>query len=167
MSNEVSVFNRFPRLFPTVFEKDFLSGGIFDEFEKMFSNPKLRQISVYPTDIYNEYVDGKVISTVIEIACAGLQKEQCSVQIENDTLIVELGIQLDVPADEKDKKEPVVQRKYIQNQIAGRSSSISWRLSDNVDKNNIKVKYQDGILQIKLPTLITKEQPKSKYLAIE
>ena len=167
MSNEVSVFNRFPRLFPTVFEKDFLSGGIFDEFEKMFSNPKLRQISVYPTDIYNEYIDDKVISTVIEIACAGLQKEQCSVQIENDTLIVELGIQLDVPADEKDKKEESkIQRKYIQNQIAGRSSSISWRLSDNVDKNNIKVKYQDGILQIKLP-MLTKEEPKSKYLAIE
>lgn len=166
MSNEVSVFNRFPRLFPTVFEKDFLSGGIFDEFEKMFSNPKLRQISVYPTDIYNEYVDDKVISTVIEIACAGLQKEQCSVQIENDTLIVELGIQLDAKADDKDTKEPAIQRKYIQNQIAGRSSSISWRLSDNIDKNNIKVKYQDGILQIKLP-MLTKEEPKSKYLAIE
>lgn len=167
MSNEVSVFNRFPRLFPTVFEKDFLSGGIFDEFEKMFSNPKLRQISVYPTDIYNEYVDDKVISTVIEIACAGLQKEQCRVQIENDTLIVELGIQLDAKADDKDTKEPAIQRKYIQNQIAGRSSSISWRLSDNVDKNNIKVKYQDGILQIKLPMLTVKEEPKSKYLAIE
>lgn len=167
MSNELSVFNRFPRLFPTVFEKDFLSGGIFDEVEKMFSNPKLRQLSVYPTDIYNEYVDNKVISTVIEIACAGMSKEQFNIEIKDDTLLVETGLDVvDLPETEEDKKKPKVQRKYIQNQIAGRSSSMSWRLSDNVDKNNIKVKYTDGILQIKLP-MLTKEEPKSKVIEIE
>lgn len=166
MSNEVSVFNRLPRLFPTVFEKDFLSGGIFDEIEKMFSNPKLRQLSVYPTDIYNEYVDDKVISTVIEIACAGMSKDQFKVEVKDDTLVVETGLNADLQETEEDKKEQHIQRKYIQNQIAGRSSSMSWRLSDNVDKTNIKVKYVDGILQIKLP-MLTKEEPKSTIITIE
>ena len=166
MSNEVTIFDRLPRLIPTMFEKDFLSGGIFDEFEKMFSNPKMRQISVYPTDIYNEYQDDKIINTVIEIACAGMTKQQFNVEIKEDQLIVDLGLIADEQETEEDKKKPVIKRKYIQNQIAGRSSHISWRLSDNVDKNNIKVKYSDGILQIKLP-MLAKEEPKSKVIEIE
>lgn len=166
MSNEMSLFKRLPSLFPTAFENDFLSGGIFDELEKVFSNSKMRQISVYPTDIYNEYQGDKLIDTVIEIACAGMTKKHFNVEIKEDQLIVELGLIADEQETEEDKKKPVIKRKYIQNQIAGRTSHISWRLSDNVDKNNIKVKYIDGILQIKLP-IIEKTEPKSKVIEIE
>ena len=53
MQNTIKLFDRFPSIFPTAFENTFLSGSIFDEFDKVFNSQKLKQMSVYPTDIYN------------------------------------------------------------------------------------------------------------------
>ena len=44
-----------------------------------------------------------------------------------------------------------IERKYIQKQIAERTASMSWTLSNKIDKKNIDVKYIDGVLKITCP----------------
>jgi HSP20 family molecular chaperone IbpA len=175
MKNMLTVFDRMPSIFPTAFESNFLSANLFDEVDKIFNCQKLRQMSVYPTDIYTLMQDDEAIATVIEIACAGISRDRCEVKLDENKLFVNIGFILEtghepvsepVKEEKQSKKskaketktEPVVEcteakieRKYIQKQIAERTASMSWTLSNKIDKKNIDVKYVDGVLKITCP----------------
>lgn len=154
MQNTIKLFDRFPSIFPTAFENTFLSGSIFDEFDKVFNSQKLKQMSVYPTDIYNVKDENEqVIATVIEMAMAGIDKDNCSINIENNELILNIGnvISDANKSDEEDTSENKFTKEYIQKQISGRSAVMRWTLGNKIDKDNISVKYKNGILKITLP----------------
>jgi HSP20 family molecular chaperone IbpA len=80
----------FPHYFPPLLKTHFYLGSIFNDFEKVFGSAKLKQLYVYPTDIYNELKDGKVISTVIAIALAGVNKDSVKVTVSDDKLHVDV-----------------------------------------------------------------------------
>jgi HSP20 family molecular chaperone IbpA len=164
-NNTLPLFDRIPQLFPTPFEQTLMSGNIFDEFTKMFNSQKLRQMTVYPTDIYNEIINDKVIATVIEVAIAGVKKEHCSIKLEGNKLQVAIGVEKsentieEIPEKKKSKKtaelveEPVIIKDYIQQQISERTAYINWTISNRVEKDKIEVSCTDGILKIRLPLL--------------
>lgn len=154
MQNTIKLFDRFPTIFPTAFEDTFISGSIFDEFDKVFNSQKLKQLSVYPTDIYTRInEDGIAFETVIEIAVAGIKKENCEVELDNNVLIVNIG-----NASNKEEKDTVQtelseKREYIQKQIATRTMIMRWSLGNKIDKEQISVQCKNGILTIVLPYL--------------
>jgi HSP20 family molecular chaperone IbpA len=141
MKNTMPLFDRIPSIFPTTLVDSLTSSFIFDELDAFFANPKLRV--VYPVDIYNVVSESeKVISTVIEIAVAGVPKDACTVKIEENKLLVQIG---------KSEQEEAKNKKMIQKQISKRTANMSWILNDKVDKKQISVQYVDGILKINLP----------------
>lgn len=155
MQKTIKLFDRFPTIFPTAFENTFLSGNLFDEFDKVFNSQKLKQMSVYPTDIYNlKDESDNVIATVIEMAMAGVDKNNCIIKIENNELILNINT-----ASDKKEDESKLKKQYIQQQIATRSAVMRWTLGNKIDKDNISVKYIDGILKIILPFIPTIEKP--------
>lgn len=162
MKNTIKLFDRFPSIFPTAFENTFLSGTLFDEFDKVFNSQKLKQMSVYPTDIYNVKDENEqVIATVIEMAMAGIDKDNCSINIENNELILNIGnmIRDTDKSDEEDITENKFTKEYIQKQISERSAVMRWTLGNKIDKDNISVKYKNGILKITLPFVHFLENP--------
>ncbi len=165
----LKLFDRVPTVFPTAFEETFLSGNLFAEFDKVFNSQKLRQMSVYPTDIYNLLEGEEVTATIIEIACAGITRNKCKVELNENKLIVDIGIEcaeddnVNEPVEKATKKskktEPVteetvnvkIEKQYIQKQIAERQAHMQWTISNKIDKKNIDVKYEDGVLKITCP----------------
>lgn len=156
--NELSIFNRFPTLFPTNFEKDF--DDIFSGFEKSFA----RNTFTYPCDVYDKMKGDKKISTVIEIAAAGFKKEDCKISVKGDVLTLKLGKQNDAPETAQDGDG--ITRKYLSKKIANRTAMFSWTLAQNIDIKKIGVKYEDGILKIELP-IIQPDEPEEKFIEIE
>lgn len=152
MNNELTVFDRFPSLLPTQFEKT-IPSSIFDVFDSLFNTSELRKMTVYPTDIYELYEKDKPVATVIEIATAGINKENCKVRIDGNKLFVDIdnSAKIEEPMEKENKR-------WIQKQIAKRSASMSWTIGNNIDKKKVEVKYTDGVFKITLPYNKTKEK---------
>jgi HSP20 family molecular chaperone IbpA len=142
----------FPHYFPQLLKTHFYLGSLFNDIEKVFGSAKLKQLYVYPTDIYNELKDGKVISTVIAIALAGINKDSVKVTVNDDKLHV------DILNEIKEGAQGEITRQYIQSQLALRNAHMTWSLNKNVNKENISVEYKDGILSITLPIIEEKEK---------
>lgn len=141
-----------PHYFPLLLKTHFYLGSIFNDIEKVFGSAKLKQLYVYPTDIYNELKDGKVISTVIAIALAGVNKDSVKVTVSDDKLHV------DVLNDVKEEPVGEITREYIQSQMALRNAHMAWTLNKSVVQEKISVEFKDGILRITLPIIEEKEK---------
>lgn len=164
MRNTLTLFDRIPQLFPTTFENTLMSGSLFDEFDKIFNSQKLRQMTVYPTDIYNEIKDDKIIALCIEVAIAGVKKEHCQIKLEGNKLQVAIGIIPETETTEKTDEVKVetidgITKDYIQRQIAERTAYMNWTLSNRVEKDKIEVTSIDGILKIRLPIIHCEPEP--------
>ena len=142
----------YPPYFPLLLKIHFYLGSIFNDIEKVFGSTKLKQLYVYPTDIYNEIKNGKIISTVIAIALAGVNKDSVKVSVSDDKLHV------DVLNDVKEEPVGEITRKYIQSQMALRNAHMTWTLNKSVVQEKISVEFKDGILRITLPIIEEKEK---------
>jgi HSP20 family molecular chaperone IbpA len=92
------------------------------------------------------------------MAMAGVDKNNCIIKIENNELILNINTASDKTED-KNTDENKLKKEYIQQQIATRSAVMRWTLGNKIDKDNISVKYIDGILKIILPFIPTIEKP--------
>ncbi len=89
----------------------------------------------------------------IEIAAPGLQKKDFSVDIDGDTLTV---------SAEKSQKDEEEGKKYTRREFSYTKFSRSFACPDWLDKEKIEAKYDDGILDIKIPKQKEQEKPKKK-----
>lgn len=149
-------FGLLPAIFPSK-EID----ALFSEFDKTLKN--LPKTNTYPTNIYY-VVDKKTQepnTICIEIAAAGLDVDASVVEVNGNVLSVTLNMYPDFTID--DETEPC-SVKYIQKQIARRSSKMSWTLSETVNTDSIVTDYYNGILTIEMA--IKKPEVKSKKIKI-
>jgi len=117
------------------------------------SNPievKTESSSFPKMDIYKE--DNTVY---IVLAVAGYSKKEILMKATDDMLFI-AGVK------EKEKEKP--DREYIQHQLAYRKWKKIIKLGSIVDVDNIKAKFENGLLIIQLPL---KEEHKSKIIEIE
>jgi HSP20 family molecular chaperone IbpA len=126
--------------------------GMFDIFEQfnnsIFNKATIKKFFPYPINIYNiiDTKQNKNLTTVIEIALAGFNKDEISVKaIKGKSLTVKL-----TPHNEEIYKEGVI-RKNLTYGIAKREASITWSLNAKVDLEKFKTIYKNGILTIYLP----------------
>jgi len=120
-----NTFEPWDVLFKDLFERD------------SFFTPVLNTKSNYPTDIYE---DDK--SVIIEVAVAGLDKEDIRIEEADNLLTVSYY------KDENLKEESP---NYLQKGIAKRSFCLSWKLSDKFNNKNIEAIMDKGILKIRIP----------------
>lgn len=128
----------------------YFSHTIWDEIEI----PKFECSVSYP--VFNCYIteDG---TCVLEIACTGFSKDELSINRENNIVTVE-----------GKKKEGVGENeaKYLFRKLAKRDFQVSYELSNKLDFDSIKIKLENGLLEIKVP-LKENEKPIKKELKIE
>lgn len=139
-------------IFPSLFSLDGIS-DLFGEIEKemMYSTPS----HSYPTDIV-EILDenGKASGYEINIAGAGISKDNVNIDIEDDVL----NINIEKKSEIEDKN-----RKYLKKGISYRSMKTRYGLH-GINKEKIDAKFDNGLLKISLPL---NEEVKPKQIEIK
>lgn len=95
----------------------------------------------------------------MEVAAPGI-KEYCRININNDGNL-EVAIENKLEHKEENKKEH-----YLRREFSYSNYQQTYILPDNVDKDKISAKVNDGVLEIKLPKF-TKEEESRAQRAIE
>ena len=96
----------------------------------------------------------------VDIDLPGFKKDEINAQLDNGYLTISAAKGLD--KDEKDKKG-----KYIRKERYAGAMSRSFYVGEGVTQEDIKAKYEDGILRLSVPKKEKKAVENNKYIAIE
>ena len=90
----------------------------------------------------------------LEICVPGLKKEDLNISIDPDNnLVVEM-----VQEEKSDDKQKENGRKYLRREFSRMQFKQMMTLPDNVKKEDIKARVNDGILYIELPKVTEQEK---------
>ncbi|MBR4726033.1 MAG: Hsp20/alpha crystallin family protein [Lachnospiraceae bacterium] len=110
---------------------------------------------VMKTDVH-EHDDGYEV--VIDLP--GFKKDELQISLDNGYLSVSASKGVD--KDEKNKKGKIIR----QERYAG-SMQRSFFVGDNLTEEDIKAKFEDGVLKLNIPKKEARKLPESKTIAIE
>ena len=96
----------------------------------------------------------------VDIDLPGFKKDEINAQLDNGYLTISAAKGLD--KDEKDKKG-----KYIRKERYAGAMSRSFYVGEGITQEDIKAKYEDGILKLSVPKKEAKAVEDKKYIAIE
>ena len=96
----------------------------------------------------------------VDIDLPGFKKDEINAQLDNGYLTISAAKGLD--KDEKDKKG-----KYIRKERYAGDMSRSFYVGEGITQEDIKAKYEDGILRLSVPKKEAKAVENKKYIAIE
>ena len=96
----------------------------------------------------------------VDIDLPGFKKDEINAQLDNGYLTISAAKGLD--KDEKDKKG-----KYIRKERYAGAMSRSFYVGEGITQEDIKAKYEDGILRLSVPKKEAKVVENKKYIAIE
>lgn len=140
-------------------------GGLisFDEFDNFFDNflsrrwPRLLDFN-FPTELEKGLPKVDIIDHDNEIevhaALPGVKKEDLDVTINNQTITIHTTT--------KEEKKEEEKGKYFRREITRGEFQRTLSLPDNVDGDNAKASFKDGILKVTIP-----KTEKSKRKSIE
>ncbi len=96
----------------------------------------------------------------VDIDLPGFKKDEINAKLENGYLTISAAKGLD--KDEQDKHG-----KYIRRERYAGSMSRSFYVGDGVTQDDIKAKYEDGILRLVVPKKDAKAVENNRYISIE
>lgn len=89
---------------------------------------------------------------IMELAAPGIKKEYCRVGINDDGNLT-IAIENKMEHKEEDK-----QHHYLRREFSYSNYEQSYALPDDVDRNDISAKVEDGILTVTMPKTAPKEK---------
>ena len=92
----------------------------------------------------------------MEIAVPGIKKEYCRINI-NENGNLDIAIENKLEHKDENKKEH-----YLRREFSYTNYQQSYVLPDNVEKENISAKVNDGVLTIHLPKYSKEEESKAQ-----
>ena len=122
--------------FPTMFD-DFFNNGFMPR-----ANSTAPAVNVQETD--KEYT--------MELAAPGIKKEYCRVGI-NDEGFLTVAIE-----NKQEHKHEDKNHHYLRREFSYSNYEQNYTLPDDVEKDNISAKVEDGILTITMPKTAQKEK---------
>ena len=146
-------------LMPSIFGENLFDDDWFD-FDRDFwgrKNPLYGKNAknIMKTDI-REHDEGYEL----DIDLPGFKKDEINVELENGYLTISAAKGLD--KDEQDKKG-----KYIRKERYAGAMQRSFYVGDAVTEEDIKAKFEDGILKLSIPKKDAKAVETKKSIAIE
>ena len=145
---------------PSIFGENLFDDDWMDRFEKAFwgnTNPLYGKHAknMMKTDV-REHENGYEV----DIDLPGFKKDEIQVQLENGYRTVSASKGLD--KDQQDKKG-----RYIRQERYAGAMQRSFYVGDAVTQEDIKAKYENGILSLSIPKKDAKAVEEKKTIAIE
>ena len=145
-------------LMPSIFNDnvfdDFFDFPFYDDRaeKKLYGH---HAANLMKTDI-QEHEDGYTL----EMDLPGFKKEEIQIELNNGYMTISAAKGLD--KDEKDKEG-----RYIRKERYSGSCSRSFYVGEQISEEDIKARFEDGILKISFPKRDQKKMEENRYIAIE
>ena len=97
----------------------------------------------------------------VEVAAPGMTKEDCNVRVEEENNLV-ISFEKKSETEDKDKKGTYLRREFSYTQF-----QRTMLLPDNVDKEKISAKVENGVLTVEIPTVNEEKVPNSRLIEIQ
>jgi HSP20 family molecular chaperone IbpA len=125
---------------PDLFSSNWLS-NIWENWDKALDAPN----AVYPYNIkLARGASGEALQYEIEVALAGVSRENIEVKIKDSDLNINIK-------HSEDKIESSDKIEFLRKGISHRKGQISFALGEKVNKKKIKSSYVDGLLKVIVP----------------
>ena len=142
--------------------------NLFDDFMNDFAFPDFTDNANLEKALYGKHAKNLMKTDVkdtengyeVDIDLPGFKKDEISIELENGYLTVSAAKGLD--KDEEDKKG-----KYIRKERYAGAMQRSFYVGENLTDEDIKAKYENGILKLSVPKKPAKAVEAKKTIAIE
>ena len=147
-------------LLPSIF-----GGSLFDEFmsspwDKEFFGGKTPFFGAYEKNMMKTDIKEKDNSYEIDIDLPGFQKEEISANLENGYLTINAS-----KGEQKEEKNE--NGVYIRRERYTGQCTRSFYVGDAIEQQDIKAKFENGILCLTIPKKEERKVEQKKYIAIE
>ena len=150
-------------LMPSVFGENLFDDWMdsFDNCDRYFFGKKNPLYGKHAKNMMKTDVKETDDSYEVDIDLPGFKKDEINATLEDGYLTISAAKGLD--KDEKDKKG-----KYIRKERYAGAMSRSFYVGDGVTQNEVKAKYENGILKLSIPKKAEKKAVEDdKHIAIE
>ena len=146
-------------LMPSIFGES-LFDDWFDDFDRQMQHMDRRLYGRNAKREMKTDVREKEDGYEIDMDLPGFKKDQVELTLENGYLTVTANKGFD--KDEKDKQGRMIR----QERYAG-SMQRSFYVGDNMTEEDVKARFEDGVLHLNLPKKDAKKVPEKKTICIE
>ena len=147
-------------LMPSIFGENLFDDWMDFPFERDFFGGKNPLYGKHAKNMMKTDVKETDSGYEVDIDLPGFKKDEINAKLENGYLTISASKGLD--KDEKDKE-----CKYIRRERYAGAMSRSFYVGEQVHQEDIRAKFEDGILRLSVPKKDAKEVEKKNYIAIE
>ena len=148
--------------YPKLFHDDF-----FDDFMG-FDFPRLRSADDVERKLYGKHVTGLMKTDIrdkdgnyeLDIDLPGFKKDEISLTLDNGYLVV--GACKSVNEEEQDDSGKLLRKERYSGAM-----QRSFYVGEGIDENDVKAKFEDGVLRLSFPKEKEPELPEKKTIMIE
>ena len=146
-------------LMPSIFGENLFDDDWFD-FDRDFWGRKNPLYGKNAKNIMKTDIREHDTGYELDVDLPGFKKDEINIELENGYLTISAAKGLD--KDEQDKKG-----KYIRKERYAGTMQRSFYVGDAVTEEDVKAKFEDGILKLSIPKKDAKEVETKKTIAIE
>ena len=95
---------------------------------------------------------------LVSLAAPGMKKEDFKIDVDGNMLTI---------SSEKEETKEEKEKKFTRKEYSYSSFSRSFTLPDEVNKEKIDARYEDGVLKISLPRREEAKKPAAKHIAVK
>ena len=148
-------------MMPSIFGESLFDDDWMDfPFEREFFGKKNSLYGKHAKNMMKTDVRETENGYEVDIDLPGFKKDEINAKLENGYLTVSASKGLD--KDEKDKEG-----KYIRQERYAGAMSRSFYVGEELTQEDIKAKYENGILKLSLPKKEAKAVEQKRYIEIE
>ena len=146
-------------LMPSIFGENLFDDDWFD-FDRDFWGKKNPLYGKNAKNIMKTDIREHDTGYELDVDLPGFKKDEINIELENGYLTISAAKGLD--KDEQDKKG-----KYIRKERYAGAMQRSFYVGDAVTEEDVKAKFEDGILKLSIPKKDAKAVETKKSIAIE
>ena len=142
-------------MMPSIFGEN-----LFDDFEREFFGGRNPLYGKHEKNVMKTDIRETDNSYELDIDLPGFKKDEISAKLENGYLTISAAKGLD--KDEKDKKG-----NYIRRERYCGSMTRSFYVGDALSQEDIRAKFEEGVLKLSVPKKEVKKPEQKQYISIE
>ena len=147
-------------MLPTIFGENLFDDFMDDAFERNFFGGRNPLYGKHSKNLMKTDVKETETGYELDIDLPGFKKDEISAHLEDGYLTVSAAIVVD-------KYDKDIEGRYIRRERFSVSMTRSFYVGNAVTEEDIKAKYEDGILSLSIPKKDPKAVEAKKYIAIE